>query len=461
MKYPLLLCMLLVGATSGEVPCGRLTLDFDRFGERRGDYISNRFYQHTLGIDHIACRKAGREGRCRIFDTNVPVGRWRGNSRCNCGPADERWPNRCWDWQACGDPDLNPHGQNLGNVLIIDEHQNSYQSSLFPPNDFNGGGTFVFNFVQPVTVHEIAFMDTEECTRPAIKASTMIRYILSPCASAVYVSNLVFSHFLQFIKSTGSHVVRKGPETGNNGYAVRQYNEQSVKRLEITLFGSGAIAFITFTAEECRATAPPPTTTQGLPTPNAGTLPAEDCHAFLYLQCFIADQDGQPTNTDCKDHFISVDDDCEVDSVLVYTLTNTGNVDLQVDSAEGTLNGGQFDFTSHLDGSNPLAARNCTTAHYPVALDFCNTTVIEVTGFIDASSTASGGTCEAITQLSFRPRNITSTSGTLPTTASANGDPHIHRWNQERYSFQGECDLVLVHSDQFHGDGLDLHLRTT
>ena len=44
-----------------------------------------------------------------------------------------------------------------------------------------------------------------------------------------------------------------------------------------------------------------------------------------------------------------------------------------------------------------------------------------------------------------------------------NGDPHFTRWaHSERDSFHGECDLVMVRSEQFHdGLGFDLHARTT
>ena len=41
------------------------------------------------------------------------------------------------------------------------------------------------------------------------------------------------------------------------------------------------------------------------------------------------------------------------------------------------------------------------------------------------------------------------------------GDPHIKRWDQKRFDFHGECDLVLLHSNHVNGDvPLDLHLRT-
>lgn len=42
------------------------------------------------------------------------------------------------------------------------------------------------------------------------------------------------------------------------------------------------------------------------------------------------------------------------------------------------------------------------------------------------------------------------------------GDPHIQRWDRERSTFHGECDLVMLHSDGFHDSaGLDLHVRAT
>ncbi|KAL7561371.1 hypothetical protein ACA910_001475 [Epithemia clementina (nom. ined.)] len=42
------------------------------------------------------------------------------------------------------------------------------------------------------------------------------------------------------------------------------------------------------------------------------------------------------------------------------------------------------------------------------------------------------------------------------------GDPHFKLWNRTRYSYHGECDLVLVQSNAFaQGLGLDLHIRTT
>lgn len=43
------------------------------------------------------------------------------------------------------------------------------------------------------------------------------------------------------------------------------------------------------------------------------------------------------------------------------------------------------------------------------------------------------------------------------------GDPHIKRWDQKRFDFHGECDLILLSSENVNQDGvpLDLHVRTT
>ena len=47
--------------------------------------------------------------------------------------------------------------------------------------------------------------------------------------------------------------------------------------------------------------------------------------------------------------------------------------------------------------------------------------------------------------------------------ASSSGDPHFLRWKHtKRDSFQGECDLVLLHNKAFlNGLGLDVHIRKT
>jgi hypothetical protein len=45
--------------------------------------------------------------------------------------------------------------------------------------------------------------------------------------------------------------------------------------------------------------------------------------------------------------------------------------------------------------------------------------------------------------------------------AGAGGDPHFKRWNRKSFEWQGECDLVLIHSDHVNGNQkLDIHVRT-
>ena len=47
--------------------------------------------------------------------------------------------------------------------------------------------------------------------------------------------------------------------------------------------------------------------------------------------------------------------------------------------------------------------------------------------------------------------------------AGGGSDPHFMRWRaKKRDSFQGECDLVFLSSEEFHeGSGFDVHVRTT
>jgi len=45
--------------------------------------------------------------------------------------------------------------------------------------------------------------------------------------------------------------------------------------------------------------------------------------------------------------------------------------------------------------------------------------------------------------------------------AIASGDPHFCMWDKTRFSYHGECDLVLVHVPNFaSGSALNVHLRT-
>ena len=48
-----------------------------------------------------------------------------------------------------------------------------------------------------------------------------------------------------------------------------------------------------------------------------------------------------------------------------------------------------------------------------------------------------------------------------PNGGGAGGDPHIKTWNGGRFSYHGECDLVMIHNEGFGNYlGLDLHIRT-
>lgn len=57
---------------------------------------------------------------------------------------------------------------------------------------------------------------------------------------------------------------------------------------------------------------------------------------------------------------------------------------------------------------------------------------------------------------------ITDVTTTITPVTGTGGDPHVFRWGGEKYSYHGQCDLVLLSSPTFgDGLGLDVHVRTT
>jgi von Willebrand factor type D domain len=49
----------------------------------------------------------------------------------------------------------------------------------------------------------------------------------------------------------------------------------------------------------------------------------------------------------------------------------------------------------------------------------------------------------------------------MPPDPRVEGDPHLTTWKGQKYTFNGACDLVLLHSDSAaDGLGMDIHLRT-
>ena len=86
------------------------------------------------------------------------------------------------------------------------------------------------------------------------------------------------------------------------------------------------------------------------------------------------------------------------------------------------------------------------------APDACDHTPVETQPPEPTTQTPPSGETTSTTTSTTAPPKAPSVSG---------GDPHFQRWGQEHDSFHGECDLVMVHSEQFHnGAGFDLHART-
>eukprot|EP00581_Thalassiosira_minuscula_P028767 CAMPEP_0183751080 /NCGR_PEP_ID=MMETSP0739-20130205/1529_1 /TAXON_ID=385413 /ORGANISM="Thalassiosira miniscula, Strain CCMP1093" /LENGTH=490 /DNA_ID=CAMNT_0025987265 /DNA_START=129 /DNA_END=1601 /DNA_ORIENTATION=- len=82
-----------------------------------------------------------------------------------------------------------------------------------------------------------------------------------------------------------------------------------------------------------------------------------------------------------------------------------------------------------------------------------------------SSHTCDRTNCDKTTTTTLpTPTSPTSTSsggGGNPRTGGGGGDPHFFTWNDHRFSYHGECDLVLTSAPSFgDGKGLDVHVRT-
>uniref|UniRef100_A0A7S3P468 VWFD domain-containing protein n=1 Tax=Amphora coffeiformis TaxID=265554 RepID=A0A7S3P468_9STRA len=94
---------------------------------------------------------------------------------------------------------------------------------------------------------------------------------------------------------------------------------------------------------------------------------------------------------------------------------------------------------------------------------YCPTTTEEpATTTTTTTTTATATTAAATTPAATTTTTTVSFDDGDKSFAAGGGDPHFARWNKSHDSFHGECDLVMIHSENFHnGAGLDLHARTT
>jgi len=138
-----------------------------------------------VGVSKIQCSKDGREmQKCRIFDTEVPVGEWDvpgGVEICkssNCNSSD--LPESCLEnLDKCGDTDLaapfkhwqsnyHPRAPEIspGNVLIYHEPRlpgDTPESQLYPPDDHEGEAQIRMEFVNDATqINSLQLLDIEE-----------------------------------------------------------------------------------------------------------------------------------------------------------------------------------------------------------------------------------------------------------------------------------------------------------
>ena len=218
--------------SSGSVPtfdcasvaCGTAKIvHFDDFS--RGDYLASDAYE-SCGIENMFCaNKDGQDAHeCRIFDTEVPYGNWIEGELCSgtdianaddCGDLDLLAPFYVQD-------DPNKGQVSPGKVIIYDEAGVSGDQTS-PPDDNEFGAQFVFEFTNPVTIHQIEYLDIEE-------QDTTITFFYEGKEPRFY--NVA--------------------KTENAKMRIVEYTEAKVKKIQVKLEGSGAVSAIKFTEEvEC------------------------------------------------------------------------------------------------------------------------------------------------------------------------------------------------------------------
>jgi hypothetical protein len=203
--------------------CRKITVDFDKAADgtpiKRGDYVTDQW--KSLGLMLAASGTESSKKGARIFDTTNPGRRKTGdpdlgapNKRCTpAGPGIGRGGEP-------GEPDKK--GVNCepqGNALIIQEDN----SRPGVPNDNRNGGTITMDFsTKRRYVYEMGLLDIDDAATVDI----------------VYVKGNGVT-----VKKT-----RNVPQLGDNSFQVFKINQANVKRVMLTLEGSGAVTFVSFCA---------------------------------------------------------------------------------------------------------------------------------------------------------------------------------------------------------------------
>ena len=209
-----------------------------------------------------------------------------------------------------------------------------------------------------------------------------------------------------------------------------------------------------------------------------------------YQVCMTITQDGDCIKTDAISHSCKKPEDVcstpgsfDVPGVVSISPTN-GDVQCQIagggekvqfmlkDGSEEDCLSGHYQVNDELvycgdvwnDGIPSCSGAGTATkeCYWEYTLPSCEhdeevTTEMPVTTAPPPTTTAAATTEAATTEADA----VTTTPPPL-IPSGGGGDPHFQRWGLEHDSFHGECDLVMVHSEQFHnGAGFDLHARTT
>eukprot|EP00977_Amphora_coffeiformis_P008899 scaffold2015_cov186-Amphora_coffeaeformis.AAC.12 len=155
------------------------------------------------------------------------------------------------------------------------------------------------------------------------------------------------------------------------------------------------------------------------------------------------------------------------------SLYATGSISLGVRTIGGLDDyvAGVDDITFTLEcGDEPTTTTTTTTTTPEPDVTTTTTTIPEpdttttttTTTTSEATTTTTTSTTPPTTTHTPEATTTTTPATTTPKAGGGGGDPHFQRWDRKHDSFHGECDVVMIHSENFHnGAGFDLHARTT
>lgn len=331
--------------------------------------------------------------------------------------SDPHTPPMVFDTENPTGGDYDLATSNLGNVLILSEDGDSHD-----PDDNAGGGTFVFDFDEPSEVINFVALDVEEggTVRLYNEAGDLIKTVQIPC-------------------------------TSDGGQTTVHINADDVARMEVEIYGSGAIDGI------CYCTPDP--IVDALDGVVEGSNDGE-----LIDVAYEGDPDGDMI--DAGDALLpgEVGDDDIVDAFGGDDTINAGegNDEVFAGSGDDTVDGGAGDDTIYGDSNyaGPGAGGSVRESfEWDLQTEAeVDTTFVQNTGNVDVTFTRTADENHHDSYLNTQQLNVDGIDGGSETVDTDSGLTSITNGSTGRGEFQWEFSApvsdVEFNINDIDGDGI-------